>query len=131
MLLVKTYLAPSPIHGIGLYAAEPIAEGTVIWRYDERIDRRLAPQERDALPEPARSFVATYSYPEVPGSDMHVLDGDHARFMNHSDEPNTYCAPPRSYREADTVAIRDIAAGEELLCDYRQFHPGHSLGSSP
>jgi hypothetical protein len=41
MLLVKTYLSASPIHGIGLFAAEPIAKGTVIWCFDERVDRRF------------------------------------------------------------------------------------------
>jgi len=128
MLLVKTYLAPSPVHGTGLYAAEPIAKGTVIWRFDARIDRRLARQEREALPEPARGFVATYSYPESPGSDTHVLDGDHARFMNHSEAPNTVCPTPQSWRDAETIATRDIAAGEELLCDYRQFDAAHAFG---
>ena len=120
MLLVKTYLAASPIHGIGLFAAEPIAKGTLIWRFDARIDRRLSKDERQALAEPARSFVATYSYPERVGSDVYLLDGDHARFMNHSATPNTDC-------EVDTIATRDIAAGEELLCDYRQFHPEHKI----
>src|SRR5690348_3818171 len=116
MLLVKTYLAPSAVHGIGLYAAEPIAKGTVVWRFDQGIDRRLSRAERDVLPEPARSFVLTYAYPEMPGSDTHVLDGDHARFMNHSDRPNTHCPTPRKPEEATTIATRDIAVGEELLC---------------
>lgn len=120
MLLVKTYLAPSGVHGIGLFAAEPIAKGTVIWRFDERVDRRFTKAEREALPEPARSFLKTYSYPEEVGSEVYFLDGDHARFMNHSAAPNTDC-------EVDTVATRDIAAGEELLCDYHQFHPTHEL----
>ncbi len=120
MLLVKTTLGPSPVQGIGLFAAEPIARGTVIWRFDDRIDRRFSWAEREALPEPARSFVAKYSYPEALGDDVHFLDGDHARFMNHSDSPNTDCA-------TDTIATCDIAVGEELLCDYRQFHPTHAF----
>lgn len=118
MLLVKTYLAESEIDGIGLFAAEDIAKGTTIWRFDERIDRKFSKAERDALPEPAYSYVQKYSYPAFVGSDVHYLDGDHARFMNHSDTPNTDC-------EVDTVAIRDIQAGEELVCDYQQFHPSH------
>lgn len=120
MLLVKTYLALSGVHGIGLFAAEPIAKGTTIWRFDERVDRKFTKAERDAMPEPTRSFLATYSYPEFVGSDVYYLDGDHARFMNHSETPNTDC-------EVDTITTRDIAAGEELLCDYRQFHPAHEL----
>ncbi|HVI51871.1 MAG TPA: SET domain-containing protein [Candidatus Sulfotelmatobacter sp.] len=124
MLLVKAHLAPSTVHGTGLFASEFIAEGTVIWRFDARIDRKFTRRERDALPEPARTFVATYSYPEEIGSDLFYLDGDHARFMNHSATPNTCCV-------VDTVAIRDIQAGEELLCDYDEFYPGHSLFDRP
>lgn len=120
MLLVKTYLAPSAIHGIGLFAAEPIAKGTKIWRFDDRIDRRFTKAERDAMPEPARTMVNTYSYPESIGSEIHLLDGDHARFMNHSDTPNTDST-------TDTIATRDIAEGEELLCDYEHFYPNHGL----
>jgi SET domain-containing protein len=30
MMTVKTHLAPSKIHGIGLFASEPIPKGTVI-----------------------------------------------------------------------------------------------------
>jgi SET domain-containing protein len=120
MLLVKTYLAASGVHGIGLFAAEQIPSGTVIWRFDARIDRCFTEVERLALPEPARSFAAIYSYPEFVGSENYNLDGDNARFMNHSESPNTDC-------EIDTIATRDIASGEELLCDYRQFHPDHTL----
>ncbi|MBF0561154.1 MAG: SET domain-containing protein [Alphaproteobacteria bacterium] len=118
MLQVKTYISASSIHGIGLFAAEPIPKGTVIWRFDERIDRRFTRAERNELPQPTLSFITTYSYPEVVGGDVYLLDGDHARFMNHSDNPNTDC-------EKDTISIRDIAYGEELLCDYRQFDPDH------
>lgn len=120
MLLVKTYLGASSVHGIGLFAGENIVKGTVIWRFDERVDRRFTQAERDALPEPARSFLRTYSYPEEVGSPIYLLDGDHARFFNHSDHPNTDCV-------VDTIATRDIVVGEELLCDYNQFHPRHEF----
>jgi len=38
--------------------------------------------------------------------------------MNHSDRPNVGMNPSGT---ADTVALRAIAAGEELTCDYRTF----------
>lgn len=120
MLLVKTYVAPSAIHGLGLFAGEPIARGARIWRFDPRIDRVFDRAEREGAPEPLKSFLAVYAYPERPGSETFVLDGDNARFMNHSSEPNTDC-------EVDTIATRDISPGEELLCDYRQFHPEFNL----
>ena len=38
MLLIPNYVGPSAIEGVGVFAAAPIAEGSVIWRLDERFD---------------------------------------------------------------------------------------------
>ena len=57
MLLVRTYLASSPIDGIGLFVAESIAKDTVIWAFDPRIDRLFSPEERERFPEPLRTFL--------------------------------------------------------------------------
>ena len=126
MLLVRTYLAPSPINGIGLFAAERIVKGTVIWTFDSRIDRLFSLEERECLPDILRKFLRVYSYPQYPGASEFVLDGDHARFMNHSKVPNT-CSTGLGNTGLDTKALADIAVGEELLCDYDEFYPGHEL----
>ena len=39
MLTVKTYLAPSALHGIGLFTAESIPANTTVWQYDEHVAR--------------------------------------------------------------------------------------------
>jgi SET domain-containing protein len=44
-----------------------------------------------------------------------VLSGDHARFLNHSDDPNTQARPFLS------IARRSIASGDEITCDYGAF----------
>jgi uncharacterized protein len=121
MLLVKAYLAPSSVDGIGLFAGEPIAKDTIIWTFDSRIDRLFSLEERECLPELLRTFLRTYSYPRYPGASEFVLDGDHARFMNHSKTPNT------CNLGSNTIAARDIIIGEELLCDYEEFYPDHGL----
>ena len=43
MLLVKTRTGRSPIHGTGLFAAEPIAKGTAVWRFTPTFDLDLPP----------------------------------------------------------------------------------------
>ncbi|WP_448207944.1 SET domain-containing protein [Azospirillum sp. sgz302134] len=121
MLMVKAVLGPSTVHGIGLFAAEDIAKGTIVWRFDPGIDRLFTRAERDTAPPATRAFLETYSYPYRPGADVHILDGDHARFMNHSPDPNT------DNNGEYTIASRDIAAGEELLCNYNEFYPGNPL----
>jgi uncharacterized protein len=34
MMLVETRLAPSAIHGIGLFAVRSIPQGTAVWEFD-------------------------------------------------------------------------------------------------
>lgn len=118
---VKTYLAPSAIEGIGLFAAEPIAEGTVVWRFDPPIDQTFSREAVATLPELARDFVARYAYfDERLG--LYVFCGDNARFMNHASAPNVRGAYPEGEaREGIDVACRAIAAGEEITCDYESF----------
>jgi SET domain-containing protein len=114
MLRVPTYVAPSPIAGLGLFAATPLPAGCVIWEYSEGVDWRIGPTELSLFPEPYQSRLRHYLYQEDTGT--FVLCGDNAKFMNHSENPN--CDDP----EGDhTVTNRAIQAGEELTCDYRSF----------
>jgi hypothetical protein len=111
MLRVKAYIAPSGIHGIGLFAGEPIKKGSVVWGFDPPVDQRFTPQEvKEMLPE-MKTFLSRYAYSD---RGTLVLCGDHARFMNHSPEPTCGNDPSRQY----TLALRDIAQGEELTDNY-------------
>jgi len=115
MLKVKTRIAPSPIHGIGLFAGEPIPAGTVIWEYDPPFDLPFKREQLEPLPVPARQQVEKYSYFEKEIGAF-VLCGDDSRFMNHSETPNTVEMPgPR------TVAAQDIRVGEEITCNYAEL----------
>ena len=114
MLRVPTVVAPSSIEGVGLFAAERITAGTVIWEFTQGVDWRIPVAEFDRFPDPYRSWLLRYVYREPTG--CYVLCGDNAKFMNHSFDPNC--------DDVDgpyTVAKRDIAEGEELTCDYRLF----------
>lgn len=114
MLRVPTFVAPSPIAGVGLFAATDLPAGTVIWEYVEGVDWRITPAELEAFPEPYRARLRHYLYQEDSGD--FVLCGDNAKFMNHSDVPN--CDDPEGEY---TVTNRHVRAGEELTCDYRSF----------
>jgi SET domain-containing protein len=119
MMLVRTRVAPSAIHGLGLFAAQPTACGTPIWRFEPGFDRDFPAQEVAALPPLAQEHTRWFSW--VSRENGHaILSGDHACFMNHSPTPNT--GRPSDAAPTDTtVALRDIAAGEELTCDYCAF----------
>jgi hypothetical protein len=113
MFRVPTYVAPSPIAGVGVFTFVSIPAGTLIWDFTEGVDLRLDPAVVAAVPEPLGSMVRMYCFEEPDGT--LVLCGDNAKFMNHSFEPNC------DDRGSCTVTLRDIDVGEELTCDYRVF----------
>jgi len=114
MLRVPTFVAPSRIAGVGLFAATDLAARTVVWEFDETVDWRITPDDFEIFPEPYRSRLRHYLYREDSG--LFVLCGDNAKFMNHAERPN--CDDDGSVY---TVTRRRIRAGEELTCDYRTF----------
>ncbi len=121
MLLVKTRALASAIEGVGLFAAEPIQKGAMVWRFEPGIDL-VVPEERIAtLPEAARAFFKRYAFPcpFFPGGLL--LGFDNTRFVNHSLTPNLDNTGP------DTIALRDIAEGEEMTTDYAELEPAYEL----
>ncbi len=94
-LRASTYVDDSPIHGRGLFAAEPISGGSLIGHL------KVRPCAEDGR------FVLWLG----PDRGFEVLCD--LRFINHSDEPNA-CY----YDDLSVVALRDIAAGEEITHDY-------------
>ncbi len=131
MLLVKTSVRQSPLHGLGLFAEEDIPAGTVLWRFEPLLDRVIPEAELDGLPEQVSQFIDIYSE-YFPDLGLLVLSGDNDRYTNHSDAPNTEVILPNG-PQAQVRAIRDIAAGEEITCDYAVIrcrahpvpHPAH------
>jgi SET domain-containing protein len=114
MLLIRTLLKPSDIHGLGVFAAEFIPKGTRVWEYREGFDHRVSEEFVEALPEPAQSTLRHYSALWGGG---YVVSADDARFLNHSESPNL-----QTFADPDCdVALRDIQIDEELLEDYREF----------
>ena len=114
MLLVKTYLDKSKVHGLGVFAGESIRSGTKIWRFVEGFDRVYTPRQFAKLPKPARDFIRDYGY-RADGEILFTVDHDH--YMNHSDEPNTY------WKAGYLIAQRNIRKGAEITNDYRDFDP--------
>jgi uncharacterized protein len=106
----------SSVHGRGVYAVGPFADGERIIEYKgERISSAQASERHPANPDnPTHTFYFSLS-------DGQVIDGNHggnsARWINHA------CAPNCEANEVDgrvfIHALRDIEPGEELFYDYR------------
>jgi SET domain-containing protein len=116
MLLIDVYIDKSPIQGIGVFARQPIAKDAVIWRLDERFDRLIETALYESLDGPVKSYLDRYCYPRRGDPRYIVFEADDARYMNHADDPNC------DFGHGDVAyALRDIAAGDEMTCDYNVF----------
>lgn len=113
---------PSPIEGCGAFALQTIPKETRIIEYTgERItpavaQRRYGREERcddDVSAEPHFYLFSVDSRTNIDGS----VDGNEARFINHSCEPN--CEAIVEKKRVYIEALRTIDAGEELTYDYR------------
>src|SRR5678816_1690709 len=108
-------IRPSPMQGSGAFATEAIPAGV---RLIEYAGQRLTPEEAEAR------------YPDVLGERHHTylfaidddividaaVDGNDARFINHSCDPNCDAVVEDGRIWID--AIRDIEPREELAYDY-------------
>jgi SET domain-containing protein len=115
VLTVKTTIGPSAIHGIGLFAAEPIARGAMVWRFSHGFDQVFLHSVVERYGGNIQLAVERYAYVQ---GDVFILCADDARFFNHSDEPN--CSAGE-----ESKALRDIQIGEELTEDYKLFAVEH------
>jgi SET domain-containing protein len=122
MMLVSTYIAPSIIEGVGVFADQFIRAGAMIWRFDPMFDRLLTHSELSSLPDPLKDFVNRYGYPHMMLDGITVVEIDNGRFMNHSPRPNTVFTHPEF-----GYAKMDIPTGSELLCDYGEFDPSFKM----
>jgi uncharacterized protein len=115
MMMGETELRPSPIAGIGIFVLHDVPKGSVIWRFDSRIDRVYSEADIASLPPEMRRFLRRFSTWHEQ-SRLWVLCGDNGRHFNHSDTPNTLS---QGIAFGDDVAGEDIPAGSELTADYR------------
>lgn len=114
MFLIPTYLAASPIQGIGVFTPFDIPKGTRLWEFNPAVDWKFTAEELERMPEPFKARLKIYCYLNLEG--VYLLCGDNARYVNHADDSN--CDDTGG---VVTVARRDIRAGEELTSDYRLF----------
>lgn len=107
--IAHTRIAPSPIHGLGLFSVNPLPAGTILVILDGQVvpwsvytSTRLC-DEWNALPGErllVRPYRTRYS------------------FINHSRTPNAAVTLlPTTQVKLET--LRDIRADEEITLDYR------------
>ncbi len=105
----------SRLHGKGLFAARDLPKGTYVMEYrGERISKKESDKRTNAMWEKGRVYTFELSR-------RFDLDGDTkdnvARLANFSCDPNCESVNEGG-RKVWIVAVRDIAAGEEITYDY-------------
>ena len=105
-------IRPSRIHAAGVFTTAPIRKGSRVVEYS---GPRLSPEEANRLYDGA---ARTYLYGLEDGKT--VIDGEGiGAYLNHSCDPN--CEVDELKHRVWILAIRNIAAGEELLWDYNLY----------
>jgi SET domain-containing protein len=103
---------PSRIHAVGVFTTKPIRKGARVVEYS---GPRLTAEEANRLYDGASR---TYLYGLDDGKT--VIDGEGmGAYLNHSCDPN--CEVDEIKNRVWILAIRNIAAGEELVWDYNLY----------
>ena len=113
---VKTKLAPSNIHGIGVFTIRDVAKGERLFCKPD------GPRPRKWYSVPYGSFSKFFPevkelllerWPSVVNGSLFLSPNEvwPILFVNHSDDPN--------YEVKTDSALRDIKSGEEVTEDYR------------
>ena len=130
MMRVKTYVAPSPIAGLGLFAGEDIKKGTETWRYLPLVDSKLDPSDFEKLDPLSQEFIKKYcGLSKTTGK--YIIYGDDTRFCNHSKNANVAISTVKFDDEYNSIAIRDIKKGEELTIDYQTIDQNDANNKNP
>ncbi len=101
----------SPIDGRGVFATRRLPAGRKFGELaGERIGRREARRRARK-----RRRIAIVEFEDGTAIDA-AVGGNAFRYVNHSCAPNAYMR--RCYGRVEFYALRDIAPGEEITCDY-------------
>ena len=117
---------PSPVHGLGIFALKSIPTGTRWWSIEVGETIAISRAQFAALAQSASTpatdammaGIQTYSI-YLKAHDLMVLIPDNGRFVNHSDVPNSAAGVNGTLLYS--VALRDIAVGEEITEDYSTY----------
>jgi Proteins containing SET domain len=103
----------SKIHGTGIVALRDIPMGTAVWWPCPRCVV-FPPDRQSHTPDAVLRWVAEYGYRRADGAWITPCSG--ASFFNHSCDASVL-----SEGLSVGIAVRDIARGEEVTSDYREF----------
>lgn len=120
MLLVKTKVGPSEIHGLGLFADQFIPKGMEIWKFTPGFDQKFTRSQIAAFPELVQIKMYKHGW-RSKKSKLYILVADDGRYFNHSENANCFSEYQDNEEEVVTIAVRDIQIGEEITDNSNSF----------
>lgn len=109
--IAKLRLAPSKIHGVGVFATRDIKKGEKLYSDLFPTPFSLPFKDFDLLLPEVRDMILE-RFPTVPAGSRFVYpDTILQAYMNHSDKPN--------YDAINDITLEEIKKGEEVTEDYR------------
>ena len=118
-----TEVRQSPLHGMGLFAKIDIPAGTVWWKarrsqvilLNQRQYLTLMSSQLNAVMDNLLTIASIYGYYSI-RLDSIIICLDDARYVNHSDTPNS--GAPLNGDPLCSMTLREIRAGEEITENY-------------
>ena len=124
MIHIKYKLDVSPLHGVGMFAAQDIAKGALIYTPSPLLDVNITQEQFDSLDEKEKRELRWWGFWDEPSKRWHV-DFDVTHFVNHSEHGTI--TQDLAYTDAHLIAARDIRASEELTQNYLEFESQEDL----
>jgi uncharacterized protein len=106
----------SRIHGRGVFARRAFRAGDVVLRWD--VSYTLSREDVALLSDQERKYTHPFD------AEQSILVQAPERYVNHSCDNNTVV------RDFSDIALRDIAAGEEITSDYSLDGSGSNFNCS-
>lgn len=122
MLRIKTYVAPSPIHGLGLFAGQDIAAGEKIWQFDYGVDIMMTVNALKLLPKKAYDHLIKHGWQSITQPNTFFMCSDEFKYANHAAIPNI-----DDHGDSESIAACDISARTELTVDYSSFNANSGI----
>lgn len=118
MMHVKYQLQASLLHGIGLFTAEDIKKGQLIYTASPLLDLNLPLEEFDSLKDNEKKEIQWWGF-YIEAEKVWHVDFDVSKFINHSFDPTLM--QDLRHRDAYLVATKELKKGEELTQNYLEF----------
>jgi uncharacterized protein len=115
MMMIPVEIKKSEIHGLGIFAVEPICKGQVLWEFTPGLDRKVSDYAVQFAEPRKRAFIMERGYFNAKNSHW-VLCVDESQFWNFPANglPANCVLGGEQDGENLIIAACDIAAGEEL-----------------